>query len=270
MSKILVLSLFISVTLHLLTFSYFNSNVKITKKPKQSTTNKIVPVGYQQIKYVKLVKPKPKVKPKKIQKPIEKKELKKKPKIKKKIQNPILKKKEVLKETKKYIKVPPKAKKLNKVLPKAIPKVNTKNIFEQHRQLVKEKQKLKEKIKDLKEIEKLDKQTQSYLKLYGQEYFTYSKETKKYLNNNLNNIGRITQMYLRYPRISIKTKQQGMNIVQFFLYPNGDIKDLKIMNGSGYETLDKNTIKTIKLAYKDYPRPQEKTKVKIYVYYSLR
>ncbi|MBT4707367.1 MAG: energy transducer TonB [Campylobacteraceae bacterium] len=143
-------------------------------------------------------------------------------------------------------------------------------MFEQHRQLVKEKQKLKEKIKDLKEIEKLDKQTQSYLKLYGQEYFTYSKETKKYLNNNLNNIGRITQMYLRYPRISIKTKQQGMNIVQFFLYPNGDIKDLKIMNGSGYETLDKNTIKTIKLAYKDYPRPQEKTKVKIYVYYSLR
>ena len=138
MSKILVLSLFISVTLHLLTFSYFNSNVKITKKPKQSTTNKIVPVGYQQIKYVKLVKPKPKVKPKKIQKPIVKKELKKKPKI----QNPILKKKEVLKETKKYIKVPPKAKKLNKVLPKAVPKVNTKNIFEQHRQLVKEKQKL--------------------------------------------------------------------------------------------------------------------------------
>lgn len=60
-----------------------------------------------------------------------------------------------------------------------------------------------------------------------------------------------------------------MNIVEFFLHPNGDISDLKLINSSGYSSLDKNSIETIEIAYKDYPRPNEKTKIKIYVYYKL-
>lgn len=264
MNKILALTVILSIILHIVTFSFLNDKVKL-EKPKYNTTNKIKPTGYQNIKYVKLVAPtvdkkaKPPLEPKRINptkskiKPIVK-EIKK-PKPKPKI--------------KKYIKVPKKIPIEKKIIKKKTPVSKPKEIIP-NKELLQKKQKLQEKIDDLKTIKKLDKKTQSYIKLYGDEYFTFSKEQKQYLNNNLNNIGRVTQMYLRYPRIAVKTKQQGMNIVQFFLYPNGDIKDLKITNGSGYTTLDKNTIKTIKLAYKDYPRPEQKTKVKIYVYYQLR
>jgi protein TonB len=115
----------------------------------------------------------------------------------------------------------------------------------------------------------LDDITKSYLRLYGEEYNSFTKVQKVYLQKNLKNIGRITQKYLKYPRIAIRTGQQGMNIVEFFLHPNGDISDLKLSNSSGYTSLDKNTIETIEIAYKDYPRPKTKTKVKIYVYYKL-
>jgi len=222
--------------LHFATFSYINKNIKSKKQLKISTNNKLVPIGYQKIKYVRLIE-----KNQEKEKIVTKKQIK----PKKKIKNKKFTQKIPKKQARKYIKV--KA---------STPKTKTVDI--------------NQKIQDLQTIQKLDETTQSYIKLYGDEYFTYSKEIKKYLIKNLNSIGRITQMYLRYPNIAIRTKQQGMNIVEFYLYPNGDISNLKIKNNSGYTTLDKNTIKTIKLAYKDYPKPKSKTKIKIYVYYSLR
>ncbi len=266
MNRILALTIVLSIVLHIVTFNLLNDKVKF-KKPHYSTTNKIKPIGYQNIKYVKLMQPKASlssIKPQKVPKTYIKPKVKPNPKI--------IKSKKIIYQKpkpKKYIKIPQKLPIEKKIINKKV-ETKPKQKIIQNKELIRKKQKLQKKIDDLKKIKKLDKATQSYIKLYGDEYFTFSKEQKKYLNNNLNNIGKVTQMYLRYPRIAVKTKQQGMNIVQFFLYPNGDIKDLKITNGSGYTTLDKNTIKTIKLAYKDYQRPTEKTKVKIYVYYSIK
>ena len=136
-----------------------------------------------------------------------------------------------------------------------------------------EKTSLYEKNKQLQEekndIKKLDQMTQSYLKLYGDEYFLLSKEEKRFLKTNLSRIGQITQRYLKYPAISIRTRQKGINVVEFILYDNGDISNLMITDGSGYTALDKNTIRTIKIAYKDYPKPYQQIKIKIYVRYIL-
>lgn len=109
-------------------------------------------------------------------------------------------------------------------------------------------------------------------KLYKDEFATFTKEQQKFIKNNLSKIGLITQKYLYlrgYPYIAIKTRQEGVNIVQFYLHPNGDISDLTLIKSSGYEALDKNSIETIKAAYKDYPLPQQKTKIKIYVHYNI-
>ena len=92
---------------------------------------------------------------------------------------------------------------------------------------------------------------------------------KVFLQRNLKNIGQVTEKYLKYPYIAKRTSQEGMNIVEFILHPNGDISKLKLSSSSGFTSLDKNTIYTIKIAYKDYPRPKTDTKVKIYVYYKL-
>ncbi len=111
-----------------------------------------------------------------------------------------------------------------------------------------------------------------YRKLYKDEFDTFTKAQKRFLKENLSRIGYITQKYLYlrgYPYIAVKTKQQGTNIVEFYLHPNGDISNLHLIGSSGYEALDKNTIETIKTAYKDYPLPKEKTKIRIYVKYRL-
>ncbi len=108
--------------------------------------------------------------------------------------------------------------------------------------------------------------------LYGSEFDGYSAEQKKFINDNLAIIHRITQMTLirnGYPEVAARTGQQGVNVVSFNLHSNGNITDLRLEHSMGYELLDKNTLHVIRIAYKDYPLPQKKTKIKFFVQYSI-
>ncbi len=108
--------------------------------------------------------------------------------------------------------------------------------------------------------------------LYGEEFNTYSETQKKFIKNNLGTIHRITQNTLTrngYPDVAVRTRQQGTNIVSFYLHPNGDISDLKLKRHIGHKALDENTLDVIRIAYKDYPLPNKKTKIVFYVKYSI-
>lgn len=105
--------------------------------------------------------------------------------------------------------------------------------------------------------------------LYGDEFFGLSIKEQKYLEDNLRSIGAITQRYLKYPNLAGELGQEGVNAVEFYLHPNGDISDLKLLYGTSYTMLDKNSLKTVELAYKDYPRPSSKTKIRIKVFYRI-
>ena len=109
-------------------------------------------------------------------------------------------------------------------------------------------------------------------KLYGEEFNTYSETQKKFIKNNLGTIHSITQRTLTrngYPDVAVRTRQQGTNIVSFYLHPNGDISDLKLKRHIGHTALDQNTLDVIRIAYKDYPLPNKKTKIIFYVKYSI-
>ena len=109
-------------------------------------------------------------------------------------------------------------------------------------------------------------------KLYGPEFNTYTPTQKKFIRNNLSTIHRITQNTLTrngYPSIAIRTRQQGTNVVSFYLHPNGDISGLKLKTPIGYTALDQNTLDVIRIAYKDYPLPNKKTRIVFYVTYRL-
>ncbi len=109
-------------------------------------------------------------------------------------------------------------------------------------------------------------------KLYGKEFHTFSSSQQKFIKNNLGTIHRITQRTLTrngYPAVAVQTKQQGINIVSFYLHPNGDISGLRLKKRMGYTALDKNTLSVIRIAYKDYPLPNKKTKIIFYVKYTL-
>ena len=105
--------------------------------------------------------------------------------------------------------------------------------------------------------------------LYGAEFGDYGLAEQEFLVNNLRNIGRITQRYLQYPPSAARLGQEGMSAVEFYLHPNGDISGLKILVSSSYMLLDRNSERTIEIAYKDYPRPTTKTKIRIFVNYGL-
>ncbi|BBG65992.1 ferric siderophore transport system, periplasmic binding protein TonB [Hydrogenimonas sp.] len=108
--------------------------------------------------------------------------------------------------------------------------------------------------------------------LYKDDFDRFTPEQKRFIKDNLSRIQGITQHYLTirgYPYVAARLGQQGMNIVEFDLHPNGDISGLKVLKGAGFEELDKNSLDTIKTAYKDYPRPRETTKIRFYIYYRL-
>jgi len=108
--------------------------------------------------------------------------------------------------------------------------------------------------------------------LYKDEFDHFTPDQKKFIKNNLSRIQGITQHYLTlrgYPPFAGQMGQQGTNVVEFYLLPNGDITDLKIIKPTGFEQLDQNSIDTIKTAYKDYPLPREKTKIRFYIHYSI-
>jgi TonB family protein len=108
--------------------------------------------------------------------------------------------------------------------------------------------------------------------LYGKEFNSFSPTQKKFIKQNLGLIHKITQLTLvrnGYPEIAIRTRQQGTNVVSFYLHPNGDISGLRLKRKIGYASLDKNTLEVIRIAYKDYPLPNKKTKIVFYVQYSI-
>jgi TonB family protein len=107
---------------------------------------------------------------------------------------------------------------------------------------------------------------------YGSEFNSFTKIQKRFIEKNLGSIYQITQRTLTrngYPSVALKTHQQGTQIVTFNLHPNGKITGLRLKRSLGYSSLDKNTIRVIRIAYKDYPRPKTKTKITFYVEYSL-
>lgn len=125
-------------------------------------------------------------------------------------------------------------------------------------------------IKALAKFPKVDNTTRRDIEeLYGEEFGDYGLAEQEFLVNNLRNIGRITQRYLQYPPSAIRLGQEGLSAVEFFLYPNGDISDLKIIVSSSYMLLDRNSERTIEIAYKDYPHPSTKTRIRIFVNYGI-
>jgi TonB family protein len=221
-----------------------------TTNQKNTTKNN----GLVKVKYVK------------IKQPVKKEPVKKTPEVKepKKASKPIIEKeKKQIKNSVPLIKLP--------VVKKE--KLDLKKFFtiqeEEKKELEAQKKKEKKVQEELDEIRKLPEETQNYIKLYGEQFFEFSENQRKYLKQNLNKIGEITQRYLTYPRISVRTKQEGLNVIEFYLHPNGDITQVKITDSSYYTALDDNTLETIRLAYQDYPKPIEKVKIKIYVKYIL-
>lgn len=266
--KYIIPALILSIFLHLLIFKTYKikddeikDNPSSTKNPKKSDIKYVVLKSVAKKVEPKIAEPKKESTKEKVEKKEPIKKLVKEKPIYKKVKKSdikVAKKREVKKEE------------VKKTSPKPIQKTEINPNYTKLNPTKLQKDTLEDFLSTpVQDVKMLDELTQSYIKLYGEEYNSFTKVQKVFLQKNLKNIGKITEKYLRYPDIAVRTRQSGMNIIEFTLYPNGDITKPMITSSSGYETLDENTIETIEIAYKDYPRPKEPTKIRIYVTYRL-
>ncbi len=258
--KNLTIALILSIFIHIL----FLTNYKVTKEEKSAQNKNKEKNITSNIRMVKL-KTAPAVVQEEAPKPLktEEKPFKKVEEVK---PQP---KRDVVKEAKKTVTKPKTAQKVQPTFTQPLPKEKPKTALEKEQEKLK-----KETLTDYLLTPELDRNmldniTKSYLELYGEEYSSFNQVQKVFLQKNLRDIGRITEKYLRYPSLAARLRQDGTNIVEFMLYPNGDISDLRLTSSSHSSSLDDNTLETIRIAYKDYPRPKEPTKIKIYVNYFL-
>lgn len=108
--------------------------------------------------------------------------------------------------------------------------------------------------------------------LYGDEFGKLSQGQQKYILDNQEIMRRITQQVLnRVARITIPDdfNENRINVIEFYLHPNGDMSDFKFLDKSGSYILDDTTKETFEYAYSRYPRPSEKTLIRYNVFYNL-
>ena len=108
---------------------------------------------------------------------------------------------------------------------------------------------------------------------YGETFGELSPDEQKYILDNQEIMRRITQQVLnRVGRVNIPSDMRvnSSNIVEFYLYPNGDISDIEFIDKSNFYILDDTTKETIEYAYSKYPRPAQKTRIRYKVGYYLR
>lgn len=98
--------------------------------------------------------------------------------------------------------------------------------------------------------------------LYGSEFDKMGKEEQKFVEDNLAGMGKTMQKYFDKVNEFNPPQERGRAYVEFYLKPNGDIEDLRIIKSSGYKLQDKNALETVELAFKDFPRPKTKTKIR--------
>lgn len=112
----------------------------------------------------------------------------------------------------------------------------------------------------------------SIKELYGEEFSKLTAGQQKYIIDNQEVMRRITQEVLtRVARVNIPREFNAnrINVIEFYLHPNGDMSDFKFLKNSGYYILDDTTKETIEYAYSRYPRPTEKILIRYNVYYNM-
>ena len=248
----ILIALFISIALHFLTLMYFTYHKIDESKYEEQKPKKT------HINYVKLLPKQEKQTPKKIEKLIKE----------------IFKEKSVpVQNLPKIIELPKEVKVIEppKIVQKEQPKPVEKATEKISKPIIKETPPAETKKTEQPKApeQNIDKITKSYLELYKDDFDSFPEETKVFLIKNLKDIGRITERFLIYPYISVQAHQSGINVVEFTLYPNGKITKPKIIKSSKYYILDDNSVETINQAYRDYPRPDKPTVIRIYVKYEL-
>lgn len=109
----------------------------------------------------------------------------------------------------------------------------------------------------------------SVLYHYGEEFFELSAGEQRYIIDNFQRIRKINEVVgtrLLRDRPDDAIDPDDSNVVEFNLHPDGTISDFRFQKNRVGTFLDELTLQTIELAHSRYPKPQQKTLIRIRVY----
>jgi len=113
----------------------------------------------------------------------------------------------------------------------------------------------------------------SVLHHYGEEFFALSAGEQHYIIDNLQRIRKINEIVgtrLLRERPDDEIDPDDSNVVEFYLNPDGTISDLHLQKNRIGTALDELTLQTITLAHTKYPKPEQKTLIRIRVYIIIK
>lgn len=109
----------------------------------------------------------------------------------------------------------------------------------------------------------------SVLHHYGDAFFELSAGEQRYIIDNFQRIRKINEIVgtrLLRDRSDEDIDPDDSNVVEFYLHPDGTVSDLHLQKNRIGTMLDELTLQTISLAHQRYPKPEQKTLVRIRVY----
>jgi len=113
----------------------------------------------------------------------------------------------------------------------------------------------------------------SVLYHYGEEFFELSAGEQRYIIDNFQRIRKINEVVgtrLLRDRPDDAIDPDDSNVVEFYLHPDGTISDFRLQKNRVGTFLDELTLQTIELAHSRYPKPQQKTLIRIRVYIVIK
>lgn len=109
------------------------------------------------------------------------------------------------------------------------------------------------------------KVTNNIQRSYGEKFNTLSPGEQKFILDNMTKMLIISNNVLRRyepARVPSNFTGRGEVLLEFYLHPNGDISDLKIIRGSNYSMMNDLFLETINLSFSKYPHPEQKTLIR--------
>lgn len=94
-------------------------------------------------------------------------------------------------------------------------------------------------------------------------------QRETYLKEKLFVISQIIQRNIRYPVIAQRMGWEGKVLLAIRLGEDGSLKEVKVLESSGHEVLDKNAVETVKRVANLFPKPPVEVIVKLPVRYEL-
>lgn len=93
---------------------------------------------------------------------------------------------------------------------------------------------------------------------------------EEYLDNHLGAIRDLLVKYRKYPTQALRLKQEGIVKVSFRLTSNGEVEEIRVVSGSGYELLDENARELIEKTAHYFPKPPKNIRITVPLNYGIK